>query len=87
MSKARRTIKRWVKTNVKEPVYLAEGQVFLFPSDSRGSNEHHLVVWMQRQTPKRVFIEFACSCRGFYFSENDTCRHIKQLQEEIEAAS
>lgn len=81
-SKTRRTIEKWVKTNVKEPVYIAEGLVFLYPASSVGV-DHYLVTWMQRQTPKRVFEEFACSCRGFYNSESDDCKHIKDLKRQI----
>jgi hypothetical protein len=82
-SKARREIDKWVKNNVKNPVYLAEGQVFLWPSSLPNGPTHYLVTWMYRQTPKRVFEEFACSCKGFYFSERDQCRHIRELREQI----
>lgn len=86
-SKARREIDKWVKNAEKRaPVYLAEGRVFLFPSESQvQGQQHHLVTWMYRQTPKRVFEEFACSCLGFFYSDKDECYHIKQLKEEIEA--
>lgn len=76
-SKARRHIDKWVKTHVKTPVYLAEGRVFLWPSDTEA---HHLVTWMERQTPKNVFEEFACSCKGFFYNEGDECKHIKELK-------
>lgn len=82
-SKTRRTINKWVKTNVREPVYIAEGQVFVFPASRMGDAEHYLVTWMHRQTPKRVFEEFACSCRGFFYSQDDECKHIKELKRQI----
>lgn len=85
-SKARREIEKWVKTEVRNPVYIGEGQVFLWPSGSpklRDAPTHYLVVWIHRQTPKRVFEEFACACRGFFLSERDNCRHIRELKEQI----
>lgn len=81
-SKARRAINKWVKTYVKEPVYLAEGQVFLWPSSTDGA---HLVAWYTRTTPKgNSYEEFACSCLGFFYNQKDECKHIKELKIQIE---
>lgn len=85
-SKARREIEKWVKTNVRNPVYIGEGQVFLWPSGfQRHENypQHYLVVWMQRQTPKAIYNEFACACRGYFLSQEDECRHIRELKTQI----
>ncbi|SRR6266576_2198298 len=89
-SKARRTIEKWVKDNAGKPLYIAEGSVFMYPSGSlRYQDEngnapfHYLVVWLRRETPKRTYDEFACSCPGFWYSENDECRHIKDLKQQI----
>jgi len=84
-SKARRAIDKWVKDAEKRaPVYIGEGRVFLFPSGGDWPNAH-VVTWVFRQTPKRVFEEFVCDCLGFFNNGNDSCIHIKQLKEEINA--
>lgn len=83
-SKGRRQVERWIAKGVRDPVYLAEGRVFLVPGLT---HTHHLVTWMHRQTPKRVFEEWACSCPGWFYSLDDTCVHIKEIQRQVKEAS
>lgn len=81
-TKIRRILESWQRGKVQAPQYIARGAVFLYPSNS-GEFPHHLVVWMQRRTPKREYVEFACSCMGYGYSRTDTCRHIEHLKSEI----
>ena len=80
-SKARRVIDRSVAMgHSATKVYLADGQVFMYPSDSGGT--HHIVARLERHTAKRVYEEWVCSCRGFWFSQEDRCWHITDLQDQ-----
>jgi hypothetical protein len=84
-SKARREIDKWVKNAEKKaPVFLATGQVFLYPPISPSDTQQaYTVTWLRRQTPKRVFEEFTCSCTPWYYSPTDECRHVRDLKEQI----
>jgi hypothetical protein len=90
-SKARRTIEKWVKNNAGDPIYIAEGSVFMYPSSSLRYQDtngmapyHYIVVWLRRETAKKVYDEFACSCLGFWYSETDECKHVTDLKRQIE---
>ena len=90
-SKARRTIEKWTTPNHegkfsrREPTYLAPGQVMLVPSHG-GDSTHHIVARLERSTPKKFLIEWVCSCKGFWYSEVDECRHVRLVKEAYEAA-
>lgn len=81
-SKARRAIERSISQNLSGPkMYVADGKVFLYPSASGAT--HHVVAWMRRYTAKRSYEEFVCSCKGFWYSHDDDCWHIRDLKEQI----
>jgi hypothetical protein len=83
-SKARRQIEKWVKTGLREPVYIAQGLVFMMPSRSR---DHNLVTWLQRPLPSgRISEEWACSCEAWFYNEHDDCPHIREIKRQIEEA-
>jgi hypothetical protein len=84
-SKTRRLLESWQAGKEQMPTYIADGQAFIFPSDS-GESTHHVVVRVIRRTPKRQYTEFLCSCRGFAFSHDDICRHVNTLKREYVAA-
>jgi predicted nucleic acid-binding Zn finger protein len=84
-SKARRIVEKWVTQPRQDrlPHYIGEGFVFIYPS--RGSsNEHYPVIWVTRKTKKKVFHEFFCGCKGWWFSEEDECYHVKDLKQKIQ---
>lgn len=83
-SKARRVIERWVTPNgqgkyeQRMPTYLAPGQVMLFPSGS-GQFTHHVTARLDRPTKsgKNTYVEWVCSCPGFFHNSGDSCRHVE----------
>lgn len=83
-SKTRRIIEKWVKGALRNPTYLASGEVFIAPSKSGNAN-HYLVARLVRYTPKRSYVEWVCSCKGFWYSETDECVHVKGLRQAWEA--
>lgn len=78
-SKARRVIGHWFEGRSRDPFYVAEGQVFMFPSDS-GDSSHHIVARVQRDTPKNTYVEWVCSCKGWFHNDFDDCRHVRALK-------
>lgn len=87
-SKSRRIIKKWIKQEKKDrkPVYIAEGFVFMYPAKGTQDVDHYPVIWLTRKTPKgNVINEFMCGCRGWWYSEDDECTHVKDLKKQIEA--
>lgn len=89
-SKARRTIEGWVKLGRDktkwQPTYLADGQVFIVPARASVDVEHYVVAYLQRRTPKRIYNEWVCSCKGFWYSSVDDCRHIRNIKQQMTAA-
>jgi len=85
-SKARRVIEKWVpqKYADREPTYLGEGYIFVFPG---GEQPMYTVCRYERTFRNKYYIEWVCSCKGFFYSETDECRHVARLKEEWEAAS
>lgn len=84
-SKARRVVDKWIKQAQKDrlPTYIAEGFVFLYPARSVGG-DHYPVVWLTRSLPSgKVVNEFLCGCKGWWYSEQDECYHVKDLKAKI----
>ena len=81
-SKVRRHIDRWVKQALKDrqPIYITEAQVFMWPSSSDLDTMHVVVAWTEKEGIER----FMCSCKGFYMNEEDACRHTRELQKQLE---
>lgn len=88
-SKARRAIERWHvpgKHGImpkREPFYVGEGYVFIYPSKS-GEVDHHVVTRTVRHTPKHAYIEWTCSCRGWFNTGSDSCWHVRDLRQNWE---
>lgn len=82
-SKARKHIEHWHQQKLpeREPVYIGQGFVFLWPSSgyTRDNSQHHVVAWMVKEGGE----EFVCACRGFYYDGNDECPHIEDLRKQI----
>lgn len=85
-SKARRAIERSVERKQTAPkMYLSWGAVFMYPSESGTHSTHHVVCRLERHTAKNTYIEWVCSCRGFWFNEDDTCQHVRDLRDQYNA--
>ena len=86
-TKVRRIIDKWVDQKQpweRKPIYIGEGSVFMFPSASLDRTSGYPVAWVRRTLPSgKIVDEFLCGCLGFWFSTEDSCRHIKALQTQI----
>ena len=80
-SKARNLIEKWANLAYKnkKSTYLGEYQVFIVPSSSNEST-HHLVAWRRMKNNQDQFV---CSCKGWYFSDIDRCRHVTFIMQQI----
>jgi len=86
-SKARRIAEKWVKQDKvkREPRFVSEGFVFMYPAKGTDGVDHYPVIWLTRRLPSgRVVHEFMCGCRGWWYSEKDECTHVKHLRKQIE---
>ena len=86
-SKSRRTIEKWLKEDKgkREPRYIAEGFVFLYPAKGTEGVDHYPVIWLTRKMPKGGIVhEFLCGCRGWWYNEKDECKHVRDLRHQIE---
>lgn len=85
-SKARKVIERWVKTGVRDATFIGMGQVFLWPASPGSPDPVHVVVWIEKPYRGKINDEFACDCKGFFYSDQDSCHHIRALRAQIAAA-
>lgn len=73
---------RWIGKMWKdrEAIYLGEGKVFVVPSKS-DLYAHHVVARVVRRTPKRQYVEWVCSCKGFHNNHEDECVHVRAFKD------
>jgi hypothetical protein len=87
--KMQRTIKKWRKTGVREPIYLGDAAVFMWPGTdlTHAVNNHYLVTWRRTWVKGKAIDEFECSCPGIWYSgDRDTCPHVRDLAQQIQEA-
>jgi hypothetical protein len=81
-SRIRKILESWIETGEIAPIFLDAGVVFMYPSNTDLGSYYLVAKLMDRKSSNEYW---ACSCKGFRFSETDSCRHVKQVDEQMEA--
>jgi hypothetical protein len=81
-SKARKVIEDYVAGKNLKPFALGTGLVFISPADGGEGFYLHVKV----QPPKGKAYWVGAPCKGIRYAENDTCRHTKEFDQQIDEA-